>query len=99
MAGSKRMAGAALAVSIGLLVVLAMAAESGAARVCNPDALYPCLPAIRGARPPAPSRQCCSVVKSVDKTCMCNQLKALSFPSQMVHNGLQLPNKCGCTDL
>jgi hypothetical protein len=89
MAGSKRMAGAALAVSIGLLVVLAMAAESGAARVCNPDALYPCLPAIRGAR----------VVKSVDKTCMCNQLKALSFPSQMVHNGLQLPNKCGCTDL
>jgi hypothetical protein len=41
------MAGAALAVSIGLLVVLAMVAESGAARVCNPDALYPCLPAVQ----------------------------------------------------
>lgn len=97
MAGSKRIAAAL--VSIGLLVLLAMVAESSAAGVCNPNALYPCLRAIQGARPPAPSTQCCNVVKSVDKNCMCNQLKSSSFPAQMVNNGLQLPKKCGRTDL
>jgi hypothetical protein len=39
------------------------------------------------------------VVKSVDKNCMCHQLKSSSFPTLMVTNGLQLPKKCGRTDL
>ena len=97
MAGFKCVAAAL--VSIGVLVVMALVAESSAAGVCNPNALYPCLGAIRGARPAWPSRQCCNVVKSVDKTCMCNQLKSASFPAQMVSNGLRLPKKCGRTDL
>jgi hypothetical protein len=85
---------------MGVLVVMAcMVAESSAAGVCSPSALYPCLPAIQGARPPAPTRQCCNVVKGVDKNCMCNQLKSSSFPAQMVTNGLNLPKKCGRTDL
>ena len=95
MAGSKPIAAAL--VMVGLVVAMAMVAEAGG--VCDPNALYPCLPAIHGAHPPAPSRQCCRVVQTVDKTCMCNQLKSSSFPAQMVHNGLQLPNKCGRTDL
>ncbi|KAG0589711.1 hypothetical protein KC19_1G041600 [Ceratodon purpureus] len=99
MAGSKRVAAAALVSMMAVLVMLAMVTESSAAGVCNPNALYPCLSAIQGARPPAPSRQCCNVVKSVDKNCMCNQLKSASFPAQMVNNGLQLPKKCGRTDL
>ena len=114
MAGLKRIA-AALAMSIALqVVVMAMVAEASVAHGnvdaghhagqdagsgCDPNALYPCLAAIEGARPPAPSRQCCRVVQSVDKTCMCNQLKSSSFPEQMVHNGLELPKKCGRTDL
>ena len=106
MAGSKRIA-PALAMSIALVVVMAMVAEASAAHdaghdagsVCDPNSLYPCLAAIEGARPPAPSRQCCRVVQSVDKTCMCNQLKSSLFPAQMVHNGLELPKKCGRTDM
>lgn len=94
--GSTRRVGA---VSICLLVVMAMVAESSAAGVCDPNALYPCLRAIQGARPPPPTRQCCTVVRRVDKNCMCNQLRSSSFPAQMVSNGLQLPKKCGRTDL
>jgi hypothetical protein len=97
MAGSK---GVALSI-IGVLVVVAMVVgeASAAGKVCDPDALYPCLRAIQGAHPPGPSRECCHVVMSVDKNCMCSQLKSASFPAQMVHNGLQLPKKCGRTDL
>jgi hypothetical protein len=97
--GSKRVAGALSIIAVLVVMVTCMVGESSAAGVCNPDALYPCLRAIQGAHPPAPSWQCCEVVKSVDKKCMCTQLKSASFPAQMVHNGLQLPNKCGRTDL
>ena len=97
MAGSKHLAAAL--VTIGMLVLMAMVAESSAAGVCNPNALYPCLGAIQGARPAWPSRQCCNVMKSVDKACMCNQFKSASFPTQMAKNGLQLPKKCGRTNL
>jgi len=97
MAGSK--GNIALVGMCVVVVMVAMAAECSAAGVCNANALYPCLRAIQGARPPAPSKQCCNVVRSVDKKCMCNQLKASSFPAQMVTNGLQLPKKCGRTDL
>jgi hypothetical protein len=96
--GSKGVAAAAVLV----LVVMAMVAEYSsveAVGVCNPNALYACMSAVQGTRPPAPSQQCCNVVRSVDKNCMCNQLKSASFPAQMVNNGLQLPKKCGRTDL
>jgi hypothetical protein len=96
MAESQRVAGA---LGICMLVVMAMVADSSAAGVCNTNALYPCLNAIQGSHPPAPTRQCCNVVRSADKNCMCNQLKASSFPAHMVQNGLQLPKKCGRTDL
>lgn len=100
MAGSKSGVACAALVGICVLVVMAaMVAESDAAGACNLNALYPCVRAIQGARPPAPSKQCCNVVRSVDKNCMCNQLKSSSFPAQMVKNGLQLPKKCGRTDL
>lgn len=87
------------AVSVCLLVVMAMVAESSAAGVCDPNALYPCLRAIQGARPPPPSAQCCMVVRRANKNCMCAQLRSSSFPAQMVNNGLRLPKKCGRTDL
>jgi hypothetical protein len=101
MAGPKHVAAVSMmaVVVVVVVVMMAMVTESSAAGVCNPNALYPCMSAIEGAHPPAPSRQCCNVVKSVDKNCMCNQLKSASFPAQMVTNGLHLPNKCGRTDL
>jgi hypothetical protein len=39
------------------------------------------------------------VVKTVDKNCLCAQLKSGSYPKQMVENALLLPKKCGRTNL
>ncbi len=92
-----------------LLLLLAVAAveETSAAVVaaaaarpqCNLNGLWPCYSAVQGTRPPFPSRSCCSVVRVVDKNCLCNALLSGSYPPQMVRNALTLPNKCGRYDL
>ncbi|KAH8951099.1 hypothetical protein BDL97_09G008500 [Sphagnum fallax] len=51
------------------------------------------------AHPRVPSASCCKVVKTVDKNCLCAQLKSGSYPKQMVENALLLPKKCGRTNL
>lgn len=91
-----------------LLLLLAVAAveETSATVVaaagrpqCNLNGLWPCYSAVQGTRPPFPSRSCCSVVRVVDKNCLCNALLSGSYPPQMVRNALTLPNKCGRYDL
>ncbi|KAH9553158.1 hypothetical protein CY35_09G104300 [Sphagnum magellanicum] len=82
-----------------LLVVMASLPAETDATTCNLYSLMPCLSAVEGARPPAPSASCCKVVKTVDKNCLCAQLKSGSYPKQMVENALLLPKKCGRTNL
>ncbi|CAK9237327.1 hypothetical protein BDL97_09G008200 [Sphagnum fallax] len=81
-----------------LVVMASLAAETDAA-TCNLYSLMPCLSAVEGAHPRAPSASCCKVVKTVDKNCLCAQLKSGSYPKQMVENALLLPKKCGRTNL
>jgi hypothetical protein len=90
-----------------LLLAVAAVEETSAAVVaaaaarpqCNLNGLWPCYSAVQGTRPPFPSRSCCSVVRVVDKNCLCNALLSGSYPPQMVRNALTLPNKCGRYDL
>ncbi|KAH9553159.1 hypothetical protein CY35_09G104400 [Sphagnum magellanicum] len=91
--------GSVVAIGLCLLVVMASLATETEAATCNLYSLMPCLSAVEGARPPAPSSSCCKVVKTVDKNCLCAQLKSGSYPKQMVENALLLPKKCGRTNL
>ncbi|CAM6011482.1 unnamed protein product [Sphagnum balticum] len=91
--------GSVVAIGLCLLVVMASLATETEAATCNLYSLMPCLSAVEGARPRAPSASCCKVVKTVDKNCLCAQLKSGSYPKQMVENALLLPKKCGRTNL
>ncbi len=91
--------GSVVAIGLCLLVVMASLAIETEAATCNLYSLMPCLSAVEGARPRAPSASCCKVVKTVDKNCLCAQLKSGSYPKQMVENALLLPKKCGRTNL
>ncbi|CAM6060992.1 unnamed protein product [Sphagnum tenellum] len=91
--------GSVVAIGLCLLVVMASLATETEAVTCNLYSLMPCLSAVEGAHPRAPSASCCNVVKTVDKNCLCAQLKSGSYPKQMVENALLLPKKCGRTNL
>jgi len=88
-----------VALGLCLLVMMAMAADQANAATCNLASLMPCLSAVEGAHPRAPSASCCRVVQTVDKKCLCAQLKSGTYPQQMIENALLLPKKCKPTNL
>jgi hypothetical protein len=87
-----------VALGLCLLVMMAMAADKANATTCNLASLMPCLPAVEGAHPRA-SASCCRVVQTVDKNCLCAQLKSGTYPKQMIEKALLLPKKCKRTNL
>ncbi|CAK9882006.1 unnamed protein product [Sphagnum jensenii] len=88
-----------VALGLCLLVMMAMAADKANATTCNLASLMPCLPAVEGAHPRAPSASCCRIVQTVDKNWLCAQLKSGTYPKQMIENALLLPKKCKRTNL
>ncbi|KAK9057200.1 hypothetical protein SSX86_024567 [Deinandra increscens subsp. villosa] len=65
--------------------------------VCNVQLtdLLECLPAITGAHPPAPTRQCCKVMHRVNLPCLCRYKPKLATFGANPVAAMAVPKKCG----
>ncbi|XP_022717665.1 putative lipid-transfer protein DIR1 [Durio zibethinus] len=53
-----------------------------------------CRPAVTGKNPPAPTKECCSLIKHASLTCLCNFKDALPALNIDPANAFALPKKC-----
>nr|XP_043618802.1 putative lipid-transfer protein DIR1 [Erigeron canadensis] len=65
--------------------------------VCNVEMtdLLECLPAITGARPPAPTRRCCKVMRRVNLPCLCRYKPQLAKFGANPVAAMAIPKRCG----
>ncbi|KAK8313153.1 hypothetical protein V6Z12_D01G090000 [Gossypium hirsutum] len=55
-----------------------------------------CKPAVTGENPPPPTKECCSLIKQADLTCLCNYKDALPAFQIEPSRAFALPQKCKC---
>lgn len=91
-----------MAMALGFLVVLALAAEEVNAQ-CSLSAMAPCYSAVTGAYPPqpagGPSGSCCAAVRTANPACMCSQFQQGSYPPNMIRNAFAMPRVCQRYDI
>ncbi|KAF5781208.1 putative lipid-transfer protein DIR1 [Helianthus annuus] len=80
-----------------LLTITLIVSVSCTNTVCNVPLtdLMECLPAITGARPPAPTRQCCKVIRRVDLPCLCRYKPQLAKFGANPEAAMAVPKRCG----
>ncbi|KAB2096106.1 Putative lipid-transfer DIR1 -like protein [Gossypium arboreum] len=80
--------------------LLLIAAVEGAKEttICNIPLkkLEQCKPAVTGKNPPPPTKECCSLIKQADLTCLCNYKDALPAFQIEPSRAFALPQKCKC---
>ncbi|GMJ10379.1 hypothetical protein like AT5G55410 [Hibiscus trionum] len=78
-----------------LLLVAAVEANDGPI-VCNIalNELEQCRPAVTGKHPPPPTKECCSLIKHADLTCLCEFKDALPALKIEPSRAFALPRKC-----
>ncbi|KAJ7551694.1 hypothetical protein O6H91_06G025000 [Diphasiastrum complanatum] len=81
-----------------MLMILQVSTLGGArADVCDSmmAQLLPCLPAVLGAHPFAPTSSCCTAVRSVDSRCVCSSAYGRLIQGLNTKVAAGLPKKCG----
>lgn len=81
---------------VATLLLIAVVEGANEPNICNIplNRLEQCLPAVTGKNPPPPTKECCSLIKQADLTCLCNYKGALPALDIEPSRAFALPRKC-----